>query len=53
MKHLFLANDPVMLGEKLGEQKELLAKEWIRKRYCDSFVTVQFLVTHSRCCPDA
>ena len=56
IKYLFLANDSVMLEEKKGqqegEQNELHAKEWICKRCCKSFDTVQQLATHSRYCPD-
>ena len=53
MKYLILANNYVMLEEKLGEQKELLAKEYNCKGYGDSLATVQKQATHSRCCPDA
>ena len=51
MKHLFLANDPVMLAEELGEQpveqEKLLAKEFTCKGCGESFDTVQKLATHS------
>ena len=59
LEYLFLANNARARDARrkerttYGEQKELLAKEWICKGYCDSFDTVQQLATHSRYCTDA
>ena len=57
MKHLFLANDSVMLEDELGEQPVeqagVLAKEFTCKGCGESFGTVQKLATHSRYCSDA